>query len=51
MRDVDEIMQKIREHPRIPPVHKQVMLARLDPPPTQEELDAARRIVYPGEGA
>jgi len=46
-RDVDRVMDYVHHMLDVPPVHRQVMLNRLDPPPTQEELDRAREQVYP----
>lgn len=46
-RDVDTVINFIRQQSYIPPVHKQVMISRLDTPPTREELDEAKAIVYP----
>jgi len=45
MRDIDRIIQFVRDDDRIPPVHRQVLITRIERPPTQHELDAARRIV------
>lgn len=50
-RDVDRIILYVREQTDIAPVQRQVMVNRLDPPPTQEELDRASAQVYPKEGA
>lgn len=47
MRDIDRVIEFIRRDSRIPPVHKQVLIDRIEQPPTRQELDAAARIVYP----
>lgn len=46
-RDVDTIIEFIRRQDYIPPVHRQVLVNRIDPPPTQAELDRAKEQVYP----
>lgn len=46
-RQVDEVIDFIRSLSSIPPVQRQVMIARLDREPTQAELDAAAAVVYP----
>lgn len=46
-RDVDTIIEFVRKQSYIPPVLRQVMIGRLDPAPTREEIDAAKAIVYP----
>lgn len=46
-RDVDVIIAHIKSLNHIPPIHRQVMANRLDPPPTQAELDEARQTLYP----
>ena len=48
-RDVDRIIDYVNRQTDIPPVHRQVMVNRLDPAPTQEELDRASAQVYPKE--
>ena len=40
-RDVDEVIEFIRSRPWGSETEKQVMIDRLDPKPTKEELDAA----------
>lgn len=47
MRDIDRIIEAVKDHPNIPPVHKQVLISRIEVPPTRAELDAAAAIVYP----
>lgn len=47
MRHIDEILEAVRNHPHIPPVHKQVLISRIEPEPTREELDRASAQVYP----
>lgn len=46
-RDVDTIIEFIKTQKYIPPVHRQVIISRLETAPTQEELDVAKAIVYP----
>lgn len=46
-RDVDTVIAFIRNQSYIPPVHRQVMVNRLENPPSKEELDEAKAIVYP----
>lgn len=46
-RDVDTVIEFIRRQNYIPPVLRQVMVSRLDPAPLQEEIEAAKAIVYP----
>lgn len=46
-RDVDRIIEFVNEITDIPPVYKRVLVNRIDPPPTQEELERARLEVYP----
>lgn len=47
MRYIDEIIKAIQEHPRITPVHKQVLIDRVEKLPTQEEISQAAKKVYP----
>jgi hypothetical protein len=49
VRDIDRIIRAIEEDDRIPPVHKRVLINRIEPPPTREELDRAQAEVYPGD--
>ena len=51
MRDIDVVIEAVRNHPNIPPVHKQVLISRIEVRPTRAELDAAAAIVYPEETA
>lgn len=46
-RDVDRIIEYVRSVDYIPPVLKQVLVNRIDPPPTRDELDRAHEQVYP----
>jgi hypothetical protein len=46
MRTIDDIIRAVREHPSIPPIHKQVLINRIEPEPTQQEIDLARSQVY-----
>lgn len=46
-RDVDTVIEFIKNQSYIPPIHRQVMANRLENPPTQEELDKARNDLYP----
>jgi len=41
MRDIDRLIEFIQECDRIPPVHKRVLINRIESPPTREELDRA----------
>jgi hypothetical protein len=54
MRDIDRVIQFIRDDDGIPPIHKQVLIARIEVPPTPNELADAQEIVNPpreGRGA
>jgi hypothetical protein len=42
MRWIDEIIQKIHEHPNISEIHKLVLIVRVEAWPTEEELEMAR---------
>lgn len=46
-RDVDRVIDYIKTIDDIPPVHRQIMINRLDPPPSKEELALACEQVYP----
>lgn len=46
-RDVDRVLDFIRTQAYIPPIHRQVMLDRLEKPPTNLELEAAKKKLYP----
>lgn len=46
-RDVDTIIEFIKNQNYIPPVHRQVMIDRLENPPDREELDRAKNKLYP----
>lgn len=46
-RDIDQVINYIREITYIPPVMKQVIINRLDVPPTKAELEQAAKEVYP----
>jgi hypothetical protein len=46
-RDVDRVIDYINGLDYIPPVHRRVMVNRLDPRPTQAEIDRAAAEVYP----
>lgn len=39
----------LQQQPSIGPVHKQVLINRIEQIPTQEELDRAHRQVYGGD--
>lgn len=43
MRDIDRIIEAVREHPYISPVHKQVLINRIEPNPTHEEIERAKQ--------
>jgi hypothetical protein len=47
MRDIDAILDAVRREDRIPPVIKQVLINRIEPRPTPEEIERARQQVYP----
>jgi hypothetical protein len=48
MRDVDRIIAAVEADSAISPVQKRVLINRIDPPPTREELDRAKRdLGYP----
>lgn len=49
MRDIDEVIDFVKASDRFSPVHTQVIINRLNPPPTQRELDEARRQVNAGQ--
>lgn len=42
MRYIDEIIARVREHPSISEVHKQVLVNRIEQAPTPAELEKAR---------
>lgn len=46
MRDIDRIIRAVEEDDRIPPAHKRVLINRIEPMPTREELDRAKAEVY-----
>lgn len=46
-RDVDRIIRAVEEDDRIPPVHRRVLINRIEMYPNQAELDLARAQVYP----
>lgn len=51
-RDVDRVIVYVRNLERerfLPPVMAQVLVNRIDPPPSTEELEVARAQVYPDE--
>jgi len=52
-RDVDRVIEFIRAQDYIPPVHRQVMVDRIEGsgPPTPDELERAKGKVYPTEAA
>jgi hypothetical protein len=43
MRWIDEIIDKVKEHPSIPQIHKLVLIERIEKEPTREELERADR--------
>lgn len=46
-RDIDRLIEYIkREADYLPPVSKQVIINRLEPQPSQEEIDIARKTLY-----
>lgn len=46
-RTIDDVIDYVRHFDRLPPVMKQVVINRLDPEPTEEEIERAARQVYP----
>lgn len=46
-RVIDRVIDFVRALDYIPPVQRQVIVNRLDQPPTREELDRALAQVYP----
>lgn len=46
-RDVDTVIAFINNQSYIPPIHRQVMVNRLENPPSQRELDEAKASLYP----
>ena len=51
MRDIDRIIRAVEEDDRIPPVHKRVLINRIELLPTQAELDQAAAEVYGNPGS
>ena len=51
MRDIDRIIKFVEDDDRIPPVHKRVLINRIEPEPTRAELDRAKVDVYGPEHA
>jgi hypothetical protein len=47
VRDIDAILEAVRREDRIPPIIKQVLINRIEPRPTPEEIERARQQVYP----
>jgi hypothetical protein len=43
VRDIDEIIAAVNRHPYISPIHKRVLVNRIEPNPTHEEIERARR--------
>lgn len=48
MRYIDDIIHAVKEHPGIAPIHKQVIIDRIEKPPTHEELEVAAAKVMEG---
>lgn len=48
-RDVDAIIDYVKRQTHIPPIHRQILINRIDPEPTLEEIDRASDQVYPKE--
>lgn len=46
-RDIDTIINYVKGLDYIPPVMKQVIVNRLDPPPSKTEIETAKEQVYP----
>ncbi len=40
-RDIDRLLEHINGLEWLPPIHRQVLINRIEPPPTQGELDCA----------
>jgi hypothetical protein len=47
MRWIDEVIAFVKAHPHMSDVHKQVLAARLEPEPTEPELNLARLVLAP----
>ena len=43
MRFIDEVIQYINEHPSISPIHKLILVKRVETWPSEKELFAARK--------
>jgi hypothetical protein len=44
MRWIDDIIKVINKHPNISPIHREVLIARIERWPDQFELEAARKL-------
>lgn len=42
MRDIDDIITAVEDHPHISRVHKKILVNRLEPAPSIEELERAK---------
>jgi len=42
-RFIDDIIKAIEEHPHISATHKQLLISRIEKPPTKEEIDKAAK--------
>ncbi len=44
-RDIDRLIEFINDADWLPPVHKHVLIARVEKPPTDEEIQQAKQLV------
>jgi hypothetical protein len=42
-RDIDDVIRYVEQHRQIPPVFKELIRLRLDPPPDRAEVEAAKK--------
>ncbi len=47
MRDIDRLIDYVKDSEWFPPVHRQVLINRIEVPPTADELERAAAQVYP----
>ncbi len=45
MRDIDRVIEFVQEYYRLSPVHKQVLISRIELEPTEEEIVAAKKVL------
>lgn len=48
MRFVDDIINKVKAHPGMSEIHKQILITRIEKNPTHEELLAAKEVLENG---